>query len=136
MMMQMQFPTGVRRRWTSEDDAKLTSARTNTPKKKFGKEYQTDWVAIAVLVPGLTRRQCCDRWKVAFDPRTDRTPERSDRWTIDEDGKLNDAVQMHGDKDWVAISALVPSRTKNQCYKRWHDAFDPRVDRATARTGK
>jgi hypothetical protein len=32
---------------------------------------------------------------------------RSGTWTAGEDSKLKDAVQTHGDKDWVAIAALV-----------------------------
>jgi hypothetical protein len=33
-------------------------------------------------------------------------------WTAVEDGKLKDAVQTHGGKNWVAISALVAGRTR------------------------
>jgi hypothetical protein len=32
----------------------------------------------------------------------------------DEESKLKGAVGTHGDKDWVAISALVPGRTRKQ----------------------
>jgi hypothetical protein len=48
--------------WTPEEDAELTCAVTNTCKKKPGKEYRIDWVAIAALVPNPTERQCIDRW--------------------------------------------------------------------------
>jgi hypothetical protein len=58
----------TRRRWTSEEDAKLTSAVTNTSKKKHGKEYKTNWVAISALVPGRTRGQCQSRWHDAWIP--------------------------------------------------------------------
>ncbi len=44
--------TGAIRRWTPEEDAKLTSAVTKTPKKKYGKERNIDWVTVAVLVQG------------------------------------------------------------------------------------
>jgi hypothetical protein len=37
----------------------------------------------------------------------------------DEDSKLKDTVHTHGDKDWVATVALVPGRTRLQCWKRW-----------------
>jgi hypothetical protein len=33
--------------WTAEEDAKVNSAFTNTSKKKWGKEYKTDWAAVA-----------------------------------------------------------------------------------------
>jgi hypothetical protein len=32
-----------------------------------------------------------------------------------------DAVQNMGDKDWEAISALVPGRTRAQCRKIWQN---------------
>jgi hypothetical protein len=49
--------------WTPEEDAKLKSAATNTCKKKYGKEYQQNWIATSTLVPGRTRKQSFDRWR-------------------------------------------------------------------------
>jgi hypothetical protein len=43
---------------------------------------------------------------------------------------------MHGGKEWAAISALVPDRTRTQCHIRWYDALDPSIDQASGRTGK
>jgi hypothetical protein len=50
-----------------------------------------------------------------------------DRWTLEEDTKLTGAVtnickMNHGKEyrvDWVAVAALVPCRTKQQCKSRW-----------------
>jgi myb proto-oncogene protein len=56
---------------------------------------------------------------------------RKGKWTSVEDSKLKDAVQTHGDKDWAAMSALVPSRTKHQCQQRWKMYMDPK--RSTVR---
>jgi hypothetical protein len=119
-------------RWTPEEDAKLTSGVANTHNTKSGKR---DWVAIAVLVPGRTRKQCFRRWKDVLDPSMDLANGRTGKWSENEDIKLKDAVQLRGDKDWVAIAALVPGRTKMQCYGRWHCALDPNIDRANGRTG-
>jgi hypothetical protein len=44
------------RRWTLEEDTKLTSAVKTTCKKKDCGEYRTDWVAVAALVPGRTKK--------------------------------------------------------------------------------
>jgi hypothetical protein len=107
--------------WTLEEDAQLTSAMSNTSKMKWGEEYKTDFDAVAALVPGRTQRQCRDRWKDALDPNIDRSNGRRGKWTAVEDSKLKDAVQTHGGKDWAAISALVPGRTRIQCKSRWHD---------------
>jgi hypothetical protein len=128
--------TVTRRFWTLEEDAKLTSAVTNTAKKKHGKEYRTDWVVIAALVPGRTRFQCFHRWQHFLDPSIDRTNRRTGKWTEDEDIKLKDAVQTHGGKNWVAIAAMVPCRAQKQCRSRWHDVLKQKMDRANGRTGK
>jgi hypothetical protein len=115
-------------RWTSDEDAKLTRAVANTSKKKHGKEYRTDWVVLAALVPGRTRSQCRHRWLDVLDPIIGRANGHQGKWTEDEDIKLKVAVQTHGSKNWVAISALVPGRARNQCYNRWKDVLDPSID--------
>jgi hypothetical protein len=43
---------------------------------------------------------------------------------------------MHSDKDWVAIAALVPSKTKVQFYNRWRDAVNPSIALKNRRTCK
>jgi hypothetical protein len=101
-------PVRNRRRWTLEEDAKLTSAVTNTSKMKHSREYMTDWVAISALVTGRTRSQCRSRWHELLDPNIDSANERTGKWTADEDSKLKDAVQTHGGKNWSLIAALVP----------------------------
>jgi hypothetical protein len=122
--------------WTLEEDAKLTSAVWSTSKKRWGKEYKTDWVAVAALVPGRTNKQCNTRWHDALISNMDTTMARTRKWRADEDSKLKDAVQMHGGKDWGAIAALVSGRTKHQCNNRWREFLDPNIDRANGRTGK
>jgi hypothetical protein len=44
-------------------------------------------------------------------------------------------VQRHGGKNWWAVAALVPGRTKKQCRNRWHDVLDPSVARTAGRNG-
>jgi hypothetical protein len=61
----------TRRLWTLEEDTKLTSAVANISKKKWGKEYKTDWPAIAALVPGRTKNHCFNRWYHILDPSID-----------------------------------------------------------------
>jgi hypothetical protein len=126
---------GVPRRWTPEEDAKLTSAITDTFKKKWGKEYKNDWVAIAARVPGRTKVQCSSRWRDALDPSIGSTTARAGSWTEDEDKMLKDAVRAHDGKNWAAIAALVLGRTKKQCISRWHDTLVSKIDPTTARTG-
>jgi hypothetical protein len=78
-----------------------------------------------------------NRWDSALDPSIGRASERKGKWTAVEYSKLKNAVQALDGKDWSAIAALVPGRTKNQCCTRWHDdALDPSIDRSYGRTGK
>jgi hypothetical protein len=127
---------GVTGCWRLDEDALLTSAFTNTRKKKHGKEHRIDWIAIAALVPGRTNNQCQNRWMDVLDPNIDRANGRTGKWREDEDVELKDAVETHGDKDWVAVAAMIPGRTRTQCYKRWHDALDPNINQSNGRTGK
>jgi hypothetical protein len=106
--------------WTPKEDAKLNSAATNTSKKKYGKVYKMEWSEISALVPDGTKMQYHNRWHQVLDPSIDRTNARTGKWAAIEDNKLKDAVQTHGGKNWVAISVLVPGRTKIQGHNRWH----------------
>jgi predicted PP-loop superfamily ATPase len=118
-------------RWTTDEDSKLKDA----VQRQGGKGGKRDWVAIAALVPGRTRKQCTGRWYSALDPSIGRTAGRAGAWTEDEDNKLRVAVQMHGGKDWAAIAALVPGRTRKQCTGRWYSALNPSIDRTAGRAG-
>jgi hypothetical protein len=109
--------------WTEDEDLNLKAAvqMKATVQMHGGK----DWAAIAAMVPGRTKIQCSKRWRDYLDPSIDRAIGRTGEWTEDEDLKLKAAVQMHGGKNWVAIAALVPGRTKSQCNHRWHRALVP-----------
>jgi hypothetical protein len=117
--------------WAPEEDAKLTSAVTKSFKKKWGKEYKTDYAAVAALVPSRTAQQCRDRWRHFLDPSIDKSNRRMGRWTKDEDSKLKDAVKTHGGKNWDAIAELILGRGENQCCKRWHRVLDPNINQAS-----
>jgi hypothetical protein len=67
-----------------------------------------------------------------LDSKSDETTARKGKWTTDEDSTLKDAVEKHSGKNWVAISALVPGRTKQQCRSRWVDVLDSKSDETTA----
>jgi hypothetical protein len=115
------------RRWTTDEDTKLKDAvQTHNGK---------NWDAIAALIPGRSRRQCTGRWHDALDPRVNQTPGRTDKWSTNEDTKLKDAVRIHDGKNWEAIAALVPGRTRRQCNTRWHDILAPGADQMPVRTG-
>jgi uncharacterized protein (DUF2237 family) len=110
--------TGRTGRWTPDEDAML--------KEAVQMHNSKNWDAIARLVPGRTITQCGNRWQSALVTSIGRTPGRVDKWTSDEDTKLKNAVRMQGvRKDWYAITALVPGRTRIQCSRRWNKHLDP-----------
>jgi hypothetical protein len=126
----------TQRRWTLEEDTKLTSA-VNTTKKYSEEFYRTDWNAVSALLPGRTKLQCKNRWYSALDSKSDETIALVGRWTTDEDSTLKDAVgEKHNGNNWTSIAALVPGRTKQQCLNRWYSALAHKRDETTARVSK
>jgi hypothetical protein len=122
-------PTTARTgKWTADEDKQLRNAVPAQGVK--------NWKEIASLVPGRTKEQCHNRWHTKLNFSIDATTARTGKWTIDEDKKLKDGVREHGGKNWKAIALLVPGRTDQQCVKRWSDALDPSIGRATASKGK
>jgi hypothetical protein len=74
----------TQRRWTLEEDTKLTSA-VNTTKKVGEKHNGNNWTSIAALVPGRTKQQCLNRWYSALAHKRDETTARVSKWTKEED---------------------------------------------------
>jgi myb proto-oncogene protein len=110
-------------KWTAVEDSKLKDA----VQLHGGK----GWAAISALVPGRTGNQCRQRWRHTLDPNIALTAGGTGKWEEDEDIKLKDKVQLHDDKDWAEISALVPGRTGKQCRQRWRHALDANTGRAS-----
>jgi hypothetical protein len=135
--------------WTPEEDTKLsdettarvgkrwTKAEDSTLKDAIKKHNGKNWAAIAALVPGRTKQQCWNRCRATSDSKSDKTTARvGKKWTKEEDSTLKDAVEKHKGKNWAAIAALVPGRTKKQCLNRWHNILVSTSDETTARVGE
>jgi myb proto-oncogene protein len=103
-------------KWAVEEDAKLTDAV-----KKHG---VNNWIAVAVFVPGRTYRQCHDRWAKHVDPII-----KNDKWAVEEDAMMMRAVKEHGGSNWVAVAAMIPGRTNEQCHQRWFRSLNPGIKR-------
>jgi hypothetical protein len=96
----------------------------------------------------LTTRTCQNRFHIStpVDRTTGRwtseeagidwTTERKGTWTPDEDRMLVHAVEKFAATRWKTIAALIPGRTKKQCWNRWQYALDPSILQTTERTGK
>ena len=46
---------------------------------------------------------------------------RHSRFSNEEDKKLKELVNKHGDKDWIIISSYMPGRNSRQCRERWNN---------------
>jgi hypothetical protein len=124
----------VTARWTRAEDAKLASAVASICKKKWVEHYRKDWDVIAALVSRRTQNQCCMRWLRISEPGIAATSRRTEMWITDEDSNLRHAVRVHNGKNWDAIAALVPGRTKSQCKGRWH-TLSPSIKLTGGHTG-
>jgi len=99
-------PKIKRGRWTEEEDKRLTLAVH---------AYENyNWIKIQKHVPGRTDVQCRERWCNILDPKLKDGP-----WTKEEDELLMKAIEKHGIGKWSKIAEEVPSRTDNQCWRRW-----------------
>jgi hypothetical protein len=110
------------------------------------------WYASLALDPGQTTTNQCrnrlhkavgtpvdqmsgrtGRW-TAEEVNIDRTTERKGKWTAEEDDKLFRAAEKFACTRWKAIAALIPGRTRKQCWNRWQYALDPSTVRISERT--
>lgn len=92
-------------RWNPDEDQRLIVATM-----LFGPR---NWKKIAQFVPGRTQVQCRERWVNSLDPSVKRS-----EWTEQEDLRLEAAIKEHG-YCWSKVAAVLPSRTDNQCWRRW-----------------
>jgi hypothetical protein len=114
-----------------------------------------NWDARLALDPcRTTTRPSQNRLDKAVDTPVDRTTGRAGRWTTEEtdidfttaehkgnwtpaeDRMLLHAAEKFSVSRWKQIAALIPGRTKKQCWNRWQYALDPSIVRMTERTGK
>jgi hypothetical protein len=114
-------------RFKADEDSKLKDAVQTHGGKSWG--------AIAVLVPGRSEKRCRHRWHEVLDPIINQVSGDTGKWAEDEDEKLKDAVQTRGNENWVALSVLIPGRTRSQCWDRWRHVLGPNIDRESGRKG-
>lgn len=72
------------------------------------------WKVIAAHVPGRTEVQCRERWCNVLDPSLTLA-----EWTEEEDQRLEEAVEKHGQHRWSTVANDLKPRTDNQCWRRW-----------------
>jgi len=82
------------------------------------------WHKVAAHLPGRNNKDCRKRWHYSIAHTI-----RKGTWTKEEDGKLLQAVEKYGAR-WSKVAVVVGSRNGDQCWKRWYDCLDPRIDKS------
>jgi myb proto-oncogene protein len=103
-------------KWTVEDDRKLLDAVV------LEHGSNSSWARVAsMLVPGRTNLQCRQKWAETFDPNM-----TTGKWTAEEDAKLSDAINVHGN-DWVQVAVLFRGRSNTQVSSKMDHASSSRT---------
>jgi hypothetical protein len=50
-------------------------------------------------------------------------------WSVEEDLKLAENVEMFGAKNWSYIAQALPGRIGKQCRERWHNHLNPGISK-------
>ncbi|GIL76271.1 hypothetical protein Vretifemale_5875, partial [Volvox reticuliferus] len=99
--------------WSEADDDML---------KALVAKYGADWVAVAEGFGGrFDRHQVRDRWHGVMKANG---PRRVGKWTPEEDAKLTQAVDQHGQR-WTEVAPHVAGRTARQCRERYVNLLQP-----------
>ncbi|KAI0003444.1 hypothetical protein F4779DRAFT_601871 [Xylariaceae sp. FL0662B] len=107
-----------KQKWTPEQDLALMEAVARVA--PTGQNIV--WSEVAGDLPGRNNKSCRKRWHYKIAHNFTRGP-----WSPGEDQRLCQAVQLHGTK-WRRVSEVVKTRNGDQCWKRWHDSVDPKID--------
>eukprot|EP01029_Cantina_marsupialis_P012848 TRINITY_DN28443_c0_g1_i1.p1 TRINITY_DN28443_c0_g1~~TRINITY_DN28443_c0_g1_i1.p1 ORF type:complete len:502 (-),score=135.17 TRINITY_DN28443_c0_g1_i1:235-1740(-) len=106
-------PSIRREKWTKVEEAKLM--------KLVQERGGHDWVSITEKLG--SRRSVMDvftHFQRGLNPSVLKTV-----WSKEEDDRLIEAVNVYGLGDWLAVSAMLPRRTKAQCMHRYWKRIKP-----------
>ncbi|KAJ4417435.1 hypothetical protein N0V85_001851 [Neurospora sp. IMI 360204] len=106
--------------WTPEEDRLLAEAVA----KETPVNGSINWCKVASHLSRRNNKDCRKRWhyNVAHNIR-------KGTWTREEDQRLREAFDIYGPR-WSKVAQVVGSRNGDQCWKRWYDCLDPKIDRS------
>ena len=80
------------------------------------------WTEISKRLPGRTGVAVRTRWKCIQEGKRPCC-----FWTVEEDAALVEWVEQNGAEDFGRATEKIPHRTRDQCWKRWHNCLDPAI---------
>lgn len=113
--LQQELKNSARIHWKKHED--------NLLKEAVNKYGPCKWSQIANMVPGKTKKQCCDRWRIHVKGIGRNVWERKD------DVALEKAVYEMGD-NWTLVAKAVTGKTNKQCRERFKNYIDPNLKRS------
>ncbi|EAQ89485.1 hypothetical protein CHGG_06104 [Chaetomium globosum CBS 148.51] len=105
----------------------LISSPPDSPvagQKPRQKDGPISWHKVACHLPGRNNKDCRKRWHYSIANTI-----RKGTWMREEDERLREAVELYGTR-WSKIAEAVGTRNGDQCWKRWYDCLDPRIDKS------
>ncbi|KAJ4290049.1 hypothetical protein N0V88_006553 [Collariella sp. IMI 366227] len=110
----------IRQVWTPEEDRMLSEAvAQETPA-----QGPISWHKVASHLSNRNNKDCRKRWHYSIANTI-----RKGTWMREEDERLRQAVEIYGAR-WSKIAEAVGTRNGDQCWKRWYDCLDPRIDKS------
>lgn len=70
----------------------------------------SNWKAISKFVKNKTPSQCSQRWRRVLNPKISRN-----EWQPEEEQRLIELVNLHGEMSWSKIASLMKTRSDVQC---------------------
>lgn len=87
---------------------------------------ERNWKKISEHMEGRSSIQCLHRWTKILKPGLIKGP-----WTLEEDKKLNEWVQLEGASKWSKAASYIPGRSGKQCRERWLNNLSPNLKKSS-----
>lgn len=98
--------------WTKEEDKNLFDAVSKCKGK--------NWKKISEFMKTRSSTQCSQRWRRLLQVS------KKKAWTFDEDRKLFELIEKHG-QNWGFIAKIIQGRTGKQVRERFLNKLDPKI---------
>ena len=109
------YKENMKHAWTQEEDKLLESLVL---------KYGNRWSIMAKSFPDRTPSQLATRWSKTTNPQLVKGP-----FTLEEDRKIIEHVQLHGPQKWSLLVKEMPERSAKQYRERWMNNLNPYINK-------